>query len=226
MHTVYFDLDGTLVEFDRPYARLYERALERLGVDAHEGDVYAERFFEVLGEAADPYATAIEATNVAVDPVAFSESIRTVEVEHTVAVPGAFAVLESLRGTRALGVLTNGLGDLQRAKLEAVDLVTLLDDIVVADEVGAWKPDPELYRVAEDRLPATTYTFVADDLERDVRPAIECGWRGIYVDPERTDHAVDERDRRANTYGDADEWNAGRGRVHWAASLADCLEYL
>ena len=181
MDACYFDLDGTLVEYDVPYPTIYETALERLGVEPRRSSPFSERFFEVFGAVDDPYAVAIESTAVDVDPTAFSETIVETEIEHTEAVTGSNEVLETLSDEYRLGVLTNGLGPVQRAKLEAVGLDAPLETIVVADEVDAWKPEPTIYRVAEDRLPADSYTFVADDLERDVVPAIDCGWRGVYV---------------------------------------------
>ncbi|MFP9193278.1 HAD family hydrolase [Natronosalvus vescus] len=181
MHTCYFDLDGTLVEFDVPYATLYDTALERLGVEPAGASTFSERFFEVFGTVDDPYAAAIEATAVEVEPAAFSDSIVETEIEHTEPITGAKEILEALSEEYRLGVLTNGLGHVQRAKLEAVGLDPWVETIVVADEVDAWKPEPAIYRVAEERLPADSHTFVADDLERDVVPAIECGWRGVYV---------------------------------------------
>jgi hypothetical protein len=52
-------------------------------------------------------------------------------------------------------------------------------------EVGVRKPETGIYRVAEERLSADDYAFVAGDLARDIRPAVERGWRGVYIGERR-----------------------------------------
>lgn len=191
MDALYFDLDGTLVEFDTSFPAIYRDAFTDL--DADPGD--PGEFGRALGDAFragadDPFAAAVAETAVDVDPTAFAEVFAATEVEHTVAVPGAAATLESLAGDYRLGVLTNGHGPLQRAKLDALDLSSALDAVVVSGEVGARKPAPEIYAAAEDRLPADGYAFVADDLERDLRPAPD-SWRTVWVAADAPDSPTD-----------------------------------
>lgn len=181
MTVLYFDLDGTLVEYDAPFADIYAAALADLGVEPRGLESYSEAFFDVLGDVPDPFAAAIESTAVDVDPAAFSDALVAAEADHVVTTPGVPAVIERLREEYRLGVLTNGVGRAQRGKLDAAGLTASFDTVVVSGEVGARKPAPEIYRVAAERLPGDRHTFVADSLERDVLPAVEAGWRGIYV---------------------------------------------
>lgn len=181
MSVVYVDLDGTLIEYEEPFPRIYADALESLEAEPRGLEAYSETFFEALGDVEDPFAEAIEETDVPVDPGAFGDAMVEREVEAVRAVPGAADVLDTLAADRRVGVLTNGVGRLQRAKLEAVGLADAVETVVVSGEVGASKPEPGIYRIAEDRLPAASYAFVADDVERDLRPAIERGWHGVYV---------------------------------------------
>ncbi len=181
MTAVYADLDGTLIEYADPFPRIYAAALASLGVEPRGLEAYSEAFFEALGDAADPFAAAIRETEVPVDPDAFADAMVEREVEAVRAVPGAGDLLETLAADHRMGALTNGVGRLQRAKLEATGLAEYVETVVVSGEVGVGKPEPEIYRVAEERLPAESYAFVADDVERDLRPAVERGWRGVYV---------------------------------------------
>jgi putative hydrolase of the HAD superfamily len=52
----------------------------------------------------------------------------------------------------------------------------------VSADVGARKPDPEIFRAALDRLgvPAADVWFVGDSWERDVRGAAAAGMRPIW----------------------------------------------
>lgn len=198
MDALYVDLDGTLVEYTAPFEAIYDTAVAGLDGTPADVEAYSEAFFDVLGEAgargsaarssggrgastSNPFAAAIAATDATVDPDAFSAAMVEAEREHVAPVDGARQVLDELGDDYRLGVLTNGFGPAQRGKLEAAGLADAFETVVVSGEVAVWKPEPGIYEIAEERLPADSYAFVADDLDRDVRPAVECGWRGVYV---------------------------------------------
>lgn len=187
---VFFDLDGTLVRYEVPFLDLVERALRESGVDPAADDV--EAFAAALGEAfeafaPDPYAAAARALPAAVDPEAFAARFADVEVAATERVPGAREALERLADHRR-GVLTNGIGGVQRRKLAACGLDDAVEALVASHDAGARKPDPELFAAARERLGIADAdpdpVFLADDLERDLRPAVEAGFRGLLYDPE------------------------------------------
>jgi len=73
---------------------------------------------------------------------------------------------------------------MQRAKVDAGGFGDAFDAVVVSRDVGVGKPDPGIFAAAEERLPADSYVFVADALDRDVRAAEAAGWRGVYVGDE------------------------------------------
>ncbi|GAB7191892.1 HAD-IA family hydrolase [Kineococcus sp. NUM-3379] len=75
--------------------------------------------------------------------------------------PEAVAVLERLRGQVRLGVVTNCSTDLGHRAAALVGVP--LDVVVTAEEAGAYKPRPEPYRQALDRLglPPHRVLFVA-----------------------------------------------------------------
>ncbi|WP_232686258.1 HAD family hydrolase [Halobacterium zhouii] len=189
MDALYFDLDGTLVAFERSFAEILADAAER--ADAELTPAEMERYGGALGaaleSAEDPYATAARTAELAVDPAAFSDAMHEAEPAATAATPGAFEALDAVAGDHRLGVLTNGHGPMQRAKLDACGLSEYFEVVVASGEVGVGKPDPEIFAAAEERLPAESYTFVADELDRVVRAAVDAGWRGIYLGEEESD---------------------------------------
>ncbi|MFC7165444.1 HAD family hydrolase [Halospeciosus flavus] len=180
---VYFGLDGTLVHPDRPFEDVVRTAFERC--DYAADDVTVEAYCRALGDLVDdcedaPYARAVEAVGLDVDPELFDAAIHVVEPGFTEADPDATALLSEL-ARFPVGVLTHGEGRMQRAKLDACGLTSHFDAVVVSGEVGAGRPDPELYALAEERLPAAGHALVAHDLQRDVHPAVEYGWTGVHL---------------------------------------------
>ncbi|MFC6724433.1 hypothetical protein ACFQE1_08610 [Halobium palmae] len=71
MSACYFDLDGTLVEYDAPFETVLREAFAGVGVDDPDRsllEAYSEAFFDVIGDADDPFAAAIARTGTDVDP--------------------------------------------------------------------------------------------------------------------------------------------------------------
>jgi FMN phosphatase YigB (HAD superfamily) len=94
------------------------------------------------------------------------------------------AVLQKLRAGWRLGVLTNGLPDLQARKIDALGLRFLVDAVVFANEVGdgAGKPSSEAFVEVARRLqvPADRTVFVGDDERCDMFGAARAGMRTIH----------------------------------------------
>ena len=187
MDALYFDLDGTLVEFERSFAEILDDAAKRAGTEMEPKDM--ERYGSALGDALksadDPYAAAAREADIDADPGAFSDAMFDAEPGATTAMPDAGDVLDAVADDFQLGVLTNGHGPMQRAKLDACGLADHFEAVVVSGDVGVGKPEPGIFEAAEERLPAENYTFVADSLDRDVRAAVDAGWHGIYVGDEQ-----------------------------------------
>ncbi len=185
MAAVFFDLDGTLVRFEDGFDAVVERTLTDCGVESGEGNVRAvtSGLLDALGEfAVDPYAAAARGLSVSVDPSAFADAFVRNEVDATVSTEGAVEALEGIEG--GCGILSNGVGGVQRRKIDACGLAEHIDWTVVSYDVGAHKPSPEMFAAARERTDHDRHAFVADDFQRDVRPAIDAGFEGVHYDPE------------------------------------------
>ena len=99
--------------------------------------------------------------------------------------PGAISTLNTLRaaGVR-LGLITNGNGETQRAKVVKHGLVPLFDHILIEGEFGMGKPEERVYLHSLERLDATPSEswMVGDNLEWEVAAPQRLGITGIWVD--------------------------------------------
>lgn len=96
------------------------------------------------------------------------------------------AVLRSLqeRSIR-LGVVTDGIADVQRRKVASLGIRSFVDSIVIADDFGRdrWKPDPYAFRRCVQELQATpeTVLVVGDHPDRDMRGARNAGLTSVRI---------------------------------------------
>lgn len=102
-------------------------------------------------------------------------------------VPGARVVLEALAGRFRLGVVSDGLPDVQYRKLETLGVRHLFEVIVLSGELNIWKPDARIFAQAVGALgcsPAACL-YVGDSYERDVVGARNAGLRACWFNPGR-----------------------------------------
>ncbi len=95
--------------------------------------------------------------------------------------------LEALTATHpsvALGVVTNGEGKPQRAKLAAIGLGERFPVVVASGEEGVAKPEAEIFALACERLGVEREqtAHVGDRLDLDAEGAAAAGLHGIWLD--------------------------------------------
>lgn len=96
-------------------------------------------------------------------------------------------VLPCLEWLSAVGVrvavVTNASGPYQRAKLANLGVAGFIDEVVIAGELGAAKPDPVIFHTACKRLgyPPTEVAHVGDRLDLDAIGARDAGLAGVWL---------------------------------------------
>jgi HAD superfamily hydrolase (TIGR01509 family) len=147
-----FDLDGTLADTDSLHLPTWADALRPYGVEVDEGfyreritgrltsEIVADLLPDLSGEEARQVADTKEAS--------FRERARDLEP-----LPGLLGfVEESRRRGLSLALVTNAPGENVSTVLRTLGLEKDFDAVILAEEVGAGKPDPALYRRSLERL--------------------------------------------------------------------------
>jgi putative hydrolase of the HAD superfamily len=116
---------------------------------------------------------------------AFADRFSATREAMTTLFPGALEGLQSLRNLDLrLGLITNGDGPGQRAKIERFNLAPWFDHIQIEGEMGFGKPEPRAYHHAAESLGVgiTETWVVGDDLEWEVRAPQRLGMTAIWCD--------------------------------------------
>ena len=118
------------------------------------------------------------------------------------AVAGAAELLQAIRLRARVGIVSNNLLGEQQEKLRYCELAPHVDELIVSEQVGVMKPDPEIFRVALERLGAAPAeaVMVGDSWAADVDGARRAGVRAIWFNPEgrrRPEPAPDVAELRA-----------------------------
>jgi 2-haloacid dehalogenase len=195
-----FDADGTLFDYDLgeayalessfleaglPFspatAESYRAINQQIWLDFENGLISAERLrtrrFELLFEAA----------GLQTDVAAFSARYLIHLSHASQLVDGAETLIRSLRGQYHLGIITNGLKDVQRPRLARSAIDGLFDGIAISEEIGTAKPDPRFFEAAFAEMgnpPRETVLVIGDSLSSDILGGNNYGLDTCWYNPQ------------------------------------------
>lgn len=148
-----FDADNTLFDFDAAEASALERSLRERDIDwSHEvlGQYrnINHRAWSDFEQGLLPkeqlrtirFQRLLEHYQLDHPAEELSFDYRTYLSESTHMLEGALELLEDLRGTYRLGLITNGLKEVQRPRLANTGLHDYFEVVVISDEIGVAKP--------------------------------------------------------------------------------------
>ena len=186
---IVFDLDDTLYPMRRysqsAFAAVASHLHRRCGLRPGRSIDILTRVLEADGRPGHEIDRLIETCGL---PSSWLPELVMVSRNHEPAIRlsrGVHRVLDTLRASWRIGILTNGVPDVQARKIRALGLAPLVDAVVFATEhgTGVGKPEREPFDEISRRLgvdPART-VFVGDDEARDVAGAAAAGMRTIRV---------------------------------------------
>lgn len=140
------------------------------------GDVRAKRFELFADEA-----------GLDADPGAMADSFVNGLAMNGDLYPGARAVLEQLAASASLAMVTNGLGEVQRGRIERLDIGRYFDTIVISAEVGASKPGKKIFDITIDRLDhpiKASVLMVGNSLSSDIKGGSDYGLATCWYNPD------------------------------------------
>jgi putative hydrolase of the HAD superfamily len=196
---IIFDADGTLFDYDQAeytalqktfksfglnykseYLDIYKKCNKKLW-DAFElGDVTIGRLkikrFEIF----------LEQINIFIDSKTFSNEYLHHLSSGTHLINGAEGLLTNLSGKVGLILMTNGIKEVQRSRLDKSSIGSLFSDIIISDEVGVAKPDKKIFEIAFENMSIadkSSVLMVGDNLSSDIKGGIDFGIDTCWYNP-------------------------------------------
>ncbi|MDH3247395.1 MAG: YjjG family noncanonical pyrimidine nucleotidase [Acidimicrobiia bacterium] len=205
--TVLFDLDHTLLDSDESEAAAFAHTMRFAGVADHEPlfDAYRRINLAMWAQveagtlmADDVRTKRFEAFNelsgIEADPGAMGEVFVEGLGSFGQLYPGAIEMLEAVGAIAVLGLVTNGISDVQRARVARLGIERFFDAIVISSEVATSKPGGAIFDIAFERLgrPARSATvMVGDSLTSDMAGGHRYGIATCWYNPRGEHPAVD-----------------------------------
>ena len=200
LEAVVFDLDNTLCTYTLSVAEVLGEALRRAQMSPDAlGDLSAAaaQYWRMWDEVQGAFESterirahilerllAEGGSDDSTCAVHLSDAYGVVRAESGIRpFDGVERLLNDLKDRYALGLLTNGPSDIQWEKIRHLGFGDVFDAIVVAGDVGIYKPDPRIFEMLLDRLDvrASATLFVGDNHEMDIVGAHRTGMHTAWV---------------------------------------------
>ncbi|MEM6327470.1 MAG: HAD-IA family hydrolase [Bacteroidota bacterium] len=212
---VYFDLDDTLLDHTEA-ERLALRDL-RAAHPAHLGHIADEDLHTTYRQHNGPlwhdygrgritkaqlkrlrFAHTFGAIGVgSLDPDAASDTYLDRYGHHWRWADGARTAFRAIAEAVPVGLLTNGFREQQRAKLARlpeIEAACAPGTVLIAEEIGTWKPHAPTFALAAERAgaPPEDILYIGDSLRSDVEGATSAGWAVCWWngDPTHDEHGA------------------------------------
>lgn len=199
--TLLFDLDHTLFDSDASEAEAFDITMRAAGLSdpASAFDAY-RRINGALWEGVEAgtvqpievrtlrFQRLFDEIGIDADVDGMADLFVRSLGDHGDLYPGTRQVLDHLAGRARLALVTNGLSDVQRARLARLEIDDLFEAVVISSEVGVTKPRPEIFQAAFDRLggpPKHSALMVGDSLTSDIAGGIRFGIDTCWYNPNR-----------------------------------------
>lgn len=194
-----FDADDTLFDFPRAEANalrwtleqssllfrpeffaIYSRCNQQVWKEFERGEITTlelrvkrfRLFFQEAGIAGDPQA----ASPLYLRNLALGADL----------LPGAEEVIRALRGRFRLALVTNGLKEVQRPRLERSALRDGFERVFISEEIGAAKPSRDYFEAVFRGIgnpPKQSVLLIGDSLTSDMRGGLDYGLDTCWYNP-------------------------------------------
>ena len=197
-----FDLDHTLLDFDRAEDLALTYLLEEAGVASRDLKVYKDYYIPMNrsmwedlnhGLITKPellrtrFARLFEHFGQEVDGVHLAGRYQHFLSKQGQELPQARTFLSNVKDRgHKIYAATNGVSYIQRGRLQASSILPFFDDIFISDEVGAHKPSTDFFEKIADQVHdfhPDSALMIGDSLTADIQGGNNAGIDSIWFNP-------------------------------------------
>ena len=196
---IFFDLDHTLWDFETNSNKTFSFIFQKNGIE-----VQFDKFIEVYQPINHHYWKLFRENKVskadlryrrlkeAFDAIDFEISDAMIDVlaidyitylaDHNALFENAIPVLEYLKKSYQMHIITNGFEEVQHRKLQNSNLLPFFDHIITSEKVGVKKPNKEIFEYAMNitGAGAEESMMIGDNFEADILGAMNVGMQVIF----------------------------------------------
>ncbi len=196
---ILFDADGTLFDYDAAeeaalaasfarighsflpeHSEIYRSINGRMWLELEAGTTTQQRL------RVERFEELFETIGANIDPVRFGDDYTANLSTQTGLIDGAESTVAALAQVARLMLITNGLAQVQRPRFAASSIHRHFKGLVISEEVGAAKPDPQIFDAAFATMNhprKSQVLMVGDSLTSDIKGGNDYGIDTCWFNP-------------------------------------------
>lgn len=198
---ILFDLDNTLLDFNASSEIAFHKSFRQSGIDSDPCDY--DHYLELNEQAWAAYnenkmtheeiktyrfGKLFEKMKVNhLDPVEFNAQYFEQLVMNPVLINGAIKLVKALFGFVSMAIISNGMKEVQRPRLEFSGLLPYFNAIFISGELGFAKPQKaffdHVHQAIGESVEKPKVLVVGDHLDMDIKGANDFGYRSAWYNP-------------------------------------------
>ena len=203
--TVLFDLDNTLLDFNKAEKIAVERTLREMGMIPDEGMLrrYSELNLEqwhLLEQGkitrnqvkVQRYVNLFREYQVECNPKEAAKKYEGYLAIGHYYIEGAEALLAYMKDKYRLYMVTNGTLSVQKGRIKSAGMRPYFKDIFISEEIGFDKPGKAYFDYCFSKIPdfhKENTVIIGDSLTSDIQGGINAGIRTIWFNPKKNKNA-------------------------------------
>lgn len=201
---ILFDADDTLFDFGRSEKHSFHEVLALHGIAAEEPHYksYKEISFSYWKKFEEGkiskeelrvgrYETFVEKHGFSADPMSLSQGYLDILKHQTFLIDGALELVRSLFKKTKIGIVTNGIEEVQKHRFAKSQLAPFIHFVVVSEECGFAKPHRGIFEYAMRKSShgdVSTVLMVGDRADTDIIGAQAMGMKTCWYNPGQKSH--------------------------------------
>jgi len=199
--TLLFDLDHTLFDTEQSELRAFYQTMLAAGIANPEQHIAAYRNINTSlweqverGEVSPQqvrtlrFERLVAELRLDLDPLSLADAFVIGLGANGGLYPGAEELLVELNQQHSLAIVTNGLGEVQRARLNRLEIERYFDAVVISAEVGVAKPGTEIFDLVFAALgnpKKDDVVMIGDSLSSDIQGGTNYGISTCWYNPSK-----------------------------------------
>lgn len=183
---IIFDLDNTLIPWKKEYNKAIKETLTKfnLSYTAEEIDMVIDTYESKYDKyTVENFITHAKSFNIILNKefiLSWLESLKKMSIENK----ELKELLEYLSKKYELVILTNWFLESQKGRLENANILQYFKELYGGDNFI--KPNPESFLTACGKNHPSSCLMIGDNLELDIKPALDLGLKAIHLSPDKT----------------------------------------
>lgn len=198
---ILFDADNTLFDFDIASKKSFRDLMIHLDIEYTYNlyDVYHEINLEIWHLFEQDKIDALELRSLRFsnffehighysDPIKANAFYLDHLVVHSTIYNTTYSMLDKLKGSVQMAIITNGLKEVQRPRIRKLNLESYFDAIIVSDEIGYSKPNTKYFDVVFNKInhpDKDRVLVVGDSLRSDIQGGNKYNLDTCWYNPEK-----------------------------------------